>query len=107
MIKKYKRDVKQFDIPALVHASEHFSGAEIDNAFKDAMFEAFSAEREVTNDFVIKEFESVVPQSKINEASISQMRDAVEGRLRLASGENKIATATNKLVSAGTRKVKA
>lgn len=106
VIKKYKRDAKQFDIPALVHASEHFSGAEIDNAFKDAMFEAFSADREVTNDFVIKEFESVVPQSKINEASISQMRDAVEGRLRLASGENKIATATNKLVSAGTGRSK-
>lgn len=107
VITKYGRAEKDFNLPELVEASHDFSGAEIDNAFKDAMFEAFSAGTEVANAHVIHEFEQTVPQSKINEKSISEMRSAVEGRLRLASGEANLATLNTKPVSLHTRKVKA
>lgn len=86
VIKKYGRLVKDFKIPELVAASDEFSGAEIDNAFKDAMFAAFSDDKEIDNGHVVREFAAVVPQAKINEESITKMRNAVEGRLRLASG---------------------
>lgn len=87
VIKKYGRDVKNFNIPELVDASEEFSGAEVDNAFKDAMFEAFSNDEEVTNKHVLKEFKALIPQAKTNEEAINKMRAAVEGRLRFASGQ--------------------
>lgn len=105
VIKKFGRDAKNFDIPSLVAASDKFTGAEIDNAFKDAMFASFSENKEINNSYVLKEFNSVVPQSITNETAITKMRDAVEGRLRLAT--DFIETPKDIVLGASTRKVKA
>ncbi|WP_395000743.1 AAA family ATPase [Acinetobacter sp.] len=85
VIRKFKRNPEKFDIPALAMSAEKFTGAEIDNVFKDAMFRAFNEGKEVNEDHVIKEIELVTPQAVINEDRISAMRNQVEGRLRVAS----------------------
>lgn len=88
VIKKFKRNVKDFDLDELVLKSAEFTGAEIDNAFKDAMFTAFSENKEVTHKHVVKELEAVIPQAKTNSEAIGKMRDHVEGRLRPAAKQN-------------------
>lgn len=85
VIKRYNRDPKKFDIEQLVLESNEFTGAEIDNAFKDAMFAAFSDGKEVDQTYFVKELKAVNPQAKINEAAIEAMRAKVEGRLRRAA----------------------
>jgi ATP-dependent 26S proteasome regulatory subunit len=85
VIRKFKRDPEKFDISALATAADKFTGVEIDNVFKDAMFRAFNEGKEVNEDHVIKEIELVTPQAVINEDKINAMRNQVEGRLRVAS----------------------
>jgi SpoVK/Ycf46/Vps4 family AAA+-type ATPase len=41
-IAKYKRDAAKFDIGALARASESLTGAEIEQAFIDALYQAFA-----------------------------------------------------------------
>lgn len=103
VIRKYGRSPDDFDISQLVKMSQTFSGAEIDNAFADAMFAAFSKDEEVNSSHVVAQFKAVVPQSKIKAADFEKMRNAVEGTLRLASGDG---TVSDLSISA-IRKVKA
>lgn len=85
VLKKYDRDPSIFDIPALVLSSKDFTGAEIDTAFTDAMFNAFSKGREVESADFVAELKNITPQSKINEDKISSMRDQIEGKMRRAN----------------------
>ena len=92
VIKKFGRRIENFDTVALSKAADKFSGAEIDNVFKDAMFNAFAENEEVQQHHVIDEIKRVTPQAVINETQIAAMRDKVEGRLRLATNVNEIET---------------
>jgi SpoVK/Ycf46/Vps4 family AAA+-type ATPase len=85
VINKYKRDPKKFDIDELSDASATFTGAEIDNLFKDALTEAFAEDKEVTMKHLMDQIKILVPQSKTNEALINAMRERVIGRLRPAA----------------------
>lgn len=85
VIKNAKRDPKHFDIPTLVKQSSDFTGAEIANLFKDAMFAAFSEGVEVNNDHVLHEVSILTPQSKVNSELITKMREMADGRLRPAA----------------------
>ncbi len=102
VIKKYGRDVKEFDVEKLARETKQFTGAEIDNAFKDAMFTAFSNNEEVTMKHLVAELSEVIPQAVTNEAKISEMRDKADGRLKKARVKNKVDD-----FIAETRKVKA
>lgn len=88
VIKKYGRDVKNFDIDELVVNSAEFTGSEIDNAFKAALFAAFAEDKEVSHKHVLKELVDTIPQSRTNSEHISAMRGKVEGLLRPASKNN-------------------
>jgi SpoVK/Ycf46/Vps4 family AAA+-type ATPase len=85
VIQKYGRVVKDFDIDALVKASDGFTGSEIDNLFKDAMFNAFAQGQEVNGKHLITEIADLTPQSVINEEAIDAMRSKVKGKLRPAA----------------------
>lgn len=100
VIRKYNRDPKNFIIPMLAKAADKFTGAEIDNVFKDAMFRAFAEEQEVNIEHVMAEIDQVTPQAIVNEDKITAMREQVDGRLRLASSYSNVVTPTR------TRKVK-
>ena len=85
VIKKYKRDAKKFDIDELIVHTDGYSGAEIDNAFKDAMFNAFSVKEEVSQKHVLKELSATQPLSKSNADALEAMRLKSKGKLRDAS----------------------
>jgi AAA+ superfamily predicted ATPase len=84
-ISKRDRDTSKFDLATLVKQSEGYSGAEIEASFVDGMFDAFSAEQEVTTEHVLKTMETNVPLSKMASDKIAAMRDWAKGRAKMAS----------------------
>ena len=89
-IKKRKRDPKKFDLGRLVAASESYVGAEIEQAIIDAMYIAFndeaSPQREFTTEDILEAIHKLVPLSRSQQESISQLRTwLTEGRAKSAS----------------------
>ncbi len=76
---------ESFDVPALVVASEDFSGAEIEEAVISALYDAFAAQAELTTAHVLEALRQTVPLSKTMDEQISRLRNWAEGRARNAS----------------------
>lgn len=85
-IAKRGRDAEQFDLPALVAASDGFSGAEIEEAVISGLYEAFSAQQELTTVHVLEALRQTVPLSKTMDEQINRLRTWANGRARNASG---------------------
>jgi SpoVK/Ycf46/Vps4 family AAA+-type ATPase len=79
------RKPDDFDINALVAASEHFSGAEIEEAIISALYDAFYAEHDLTTDDIQQTMHQTVPLSKTMDEHLSRLRSWAEGRARHAS----------------------
>lgn len=88
VIRKFGRDPKKFAVKKLAAQSNNFTGAEIENLFKDAMFRAFSENREVTTEDVTAEIKALNPIYKIYGDDIERMRDKADGVLRPASSRH-------------------
>ena len=89
-IKKRGRKADNFDIQAMVDASESYVGAEIEQAVIDAMFIAFNdpadPAREFTTEDVEAALERLVPMSESQRENIAQLRAwLTEGRAQSAS----------------------
>jgi AAA+ superfamily predicted ATPase len=79
------RKADDFDIKALVEASEHFSGAEIEEAIISALYDAFYAQHDLTTEDVLNAMRQTVPLSKTMDEHLSRLRNWAEGRARHAS----------------------
>ncbi len=79
------RKPDDFDIKALVAASEHFSGAEIEEAIISALYDAFYAEHDLTTDDIQQTMHQTVPLSKTMDEHLNRLRSWAEGRARHAS----------------------
>ncbi|MDA3837847.1 MAG: AAA family ATPase [Candidatus Delongbacteria bacterium] len=80
------RDMKNYEIPDLVERSEGYTGAEIEQAIKDAMYIAFADdEREFTTEDIIKAIQETVPLSQLMEEPIKALRDWANKSARKAS----------------------
>ena len=86
-IAKRGREPAAFDIGALVNESAGMSGAEIEAAFIDAMFRAFSADTEVSTIHVSSALADTVPLSKTAADKIEALRAWATGRARNASAQ--------------------
>lgn len=75
VIRKYKRDPKQYDIKELTKATKGFTGVEVDEAYKNALYTAFSNGVEINTALVLDEAKKVVPQSKLDEGHFASMRE--------------------------------
>jgi len=84
-LSKRKRDPKAFDLDALAASSDGFSGAEIEQAIISALFDAFPAGRDVTNEDILKALHSSVPISVTMAEQIADLREWAEKRARPAS----------------------
>ncbi len=84
-LKKRGRDPEQFDLDALVAASEGYSGAEIEQAMISALYAAFEQEREVATDDVVVALRQTVPLSVTMREEIGMTRRWAKGRARPAS----------------------
>ncbi|MFO0944671.1 MAG: AAA family ATPase [Planctomycetota bacterium] len=81
------RDPKRYDLPTLVSLSEGFSGAEIREAIVSALFDAFSASRDLVSGDIAKALKETVPLSKTMHEEITRLRQWAQARTRSASGE--------------------
>lgn len=84
-LSKRKRDPDKYDVNAFAVASGGFSGAEIEQVVVSALFSAFGAGREVTNEDILKSIKDSVPISVTMSEEIAELRLWATERARPAS----------------------
>jgi SpoVK/Ycf46/Vps4 family AAA+-type ATPase len=84
-LSKRGRTPENYDLAALVKASEEFSGAEIEQGIIAALFDAFSERVEVTTDHILRELHNTVPLARLMPESIHARREWSKGRTRRAT----------------------
>jgi SpoVK/Ycf46/Vps4 family AAA+-type ATPase len=84
-LRKRKRDPEKFDLKKLARTAEGFTGAEIEQVIVGALFTAYDAGRELTNEEVLQEIKNVVPISVMMREEIDELRTWAEMRARPAS----------------------
>jgi len=82
---KYGRNPDSFDTNRLADLSEGWTGAEIEQAFIDALYAAFAAGKEPTDLTISLTAEDMVPLSKLMSEQINGLRKWAKGRARLAT----------------------
>jgi hypothetical protein len=73
-LRRRKRDPKGFDLGRLVTASEGFSGAEIEQAIKSAIIDAWTSKSEVTTDLVAERLRGSPPLSVTMAERMEELR---------------------------------
>ncbi len=86
-IRKKEREPNDFDLGKLARESKGYSGAELEEAVKEAMFQAFSDGREFATDDISKAIETIVPLVATMPETIADLRKWAKARARLASEE--------------------
>ena len=89
-LKKRGRDPKNFDLSQLAEASEGYSGSEIEQSIISAMYEAFTENREVSTEDILKALSETVPLSETMEEQVEELRDWARTRARPASLDTKL-----------------
>jgi len=79
------REPAKFDLDALAVHSAGLSGAEIEQAVVSALFDAFSAGRDIATEDILKSLTETVPLSKTMEQEITSLREWAMSRARHAS----------------------
>jgi SpoVK/Ycf46/Vps4 family AAA+-type ATPase len=82
---KRNRRAEGFDLPALVAASQDFSGAEIEEAIISALYDSFYAREELSTAHVLEALGQTVPMAKTMSEKITAQRNWAKGRARNAS----------------------
>jgi SpoVK/Ycf46/Vps4 family AAA+-type ATPase len=82
---KRNRNPEEFDIPALVSASQEFSGAEIEESIISALYDAFYARQELATAHVLAALNQTVPLAKTMAEKVTAQRNWAVGRARNAS----------------------
>ena len=84
-LEKRGRDSARFDLEALADASQHFSGAEIEEAINSALYDAFYGREELATAHVLAALAQTVPLAKTMDEQIAALRAWADGRARNAS----------------------
>jgi SpoVK/Ycf46/Vps4 family AAA+-type ATPase len=79
-LKKRKREVKKFDLPALAAAADGYSGAEIEQSIISALHDAFTAKTELTTQLILDALKRSPPLSVTMAEKIAALRDWSSGR---------------------------
>ncbi len=79
-LNKRQLDAKLFDLTALAHAAEGFTGAEIEQVVVSARYGAASRDQDVSNADLIQAIEKTYPLSVLHAESINSLRDWATGR---------------------------
>lgn len=87
VIKKYNRDPKDFSLRTLVNGAENFTGAEIEEVFKDALYKAFDAGEEVTDSHVMEVLAEFIPFAVSHEEDLKTMRKQAQGKLVMVTSK--------------------
>jgi AAA+ superfamily predicted ATPase len=87
VINKYNRDPKNFSIKTLVNGSENFTGAEIEEVFKDALYKAFDAGEEINDSHVMEVLSEFIPFAVSHEEDLKTMRKQAQGKLVMVNSK--------------------
>jgi SpoVK/Ycf46/Vps4 family AAA+-type ATPase len=87
VIKKYNRVPENFAIKSFVTGSENFTGAEIEEVFKDAMYKAFDNGEEVNDSHVMDVLAEFIPFAVSHEADLEIMRKQAQGKLVMVNNQ--------------------
>ena len=87
-IKRINRKIEDFNLDLLAKNSQGFSGAEIEEAVKEAMFIAYDLGRDLETDDILKALKETYPLSKTMAQTINNLRKWAKVRARFASSEN-------------------
>lgn len=85
-LRKKKREPNDFDLAALARKSVGYSGAELEEAVREGLFDAFADSRDVRTEDIAKALEQTFPLSRTMADQIDQLRRWAKARARLASG---------------------
>ena len=94
-LRKRQRDPESYDLKRLADESEGFSGAEIEQSIKAALYTSFAASRELSTADIVAELGSTVPILKTMEKKIDKVRTWALNRARFASSEQRAALLRN------------
>ncbi len=98
-IAKYRRDPNDFDCVQLARATEGFTGSEIETAFVEALYLAFSENNEPGDLTVARVLNDCVPLSKLMAEQISSLRNWTKGRARLATSQEPLERRLRKIAA--------
>jgi len=82
---KRGRDAAKFDLDAMADVSKDWVGAEIESAVEDALYNAYSEDRDVTTQDIIDVAATLVPIAKTDKEAIEDFRVWVTNRATPAS----------------------
>jgi SpoVK/Ycf46/Vps4 family AAA+-type ATPase len=85
---KRQRTPADYDIPALVRASDGFSGAELEEVVIDALYEAYSSpERMLNTGHLLNSARQIIPLSRSRARDIETLRQWATVNCRMAASE--------------------
>jgi len=84
-IAKYRRTPGKFDVAQLAKATEGLTGSEIEQAFVDALYDAFNRREEPSDLNIAIQLTELVPLGKVMAEQIQGLRHWAKGRARPAS----------------------
>lgn len=84
-IKKANREPADFDCWELAETAERFSGAEIEQAVVEAMFQAFAEDREVETIDILRAIRQTVPLARTMDQRIKELKEWARDRTRPAT----------------------
>lgn len=79
------REPLKYDLNKLALASEGFSGAEIEQALIEGLYDAFESEQDLTDEDILRSIEKTIPLSRTMEHKISALRQWARTHARPAS----------------------
>jgi SpoVK/Ycf46/Vps4 family AAA+-type ATPase len=85
---KKNRKPEKFKIQELAKQSKGFSGAELEEVVKEALFQAYDEEKEITDGHISAAIDKTFPLSRTMHETIEKMRKWAESRAVLASDKN-------------------
>lgn len=84
---KKRRDPADYDLSDLSARSVGFSGAELEEAIREGLYDAFAEGRELHSDHIARTLDKTFPLSRTMRDQIDSLRRWAKVRARLASGE--------------------
>ncbi len=87
-LRKKKRNPNTYDVKLLADSSLGFSGAELEEAVREGLYEAFAEGRELTTEHVLRALEKTFPLSRTMRSQIEDLRQWAKVRARLATDES-------------------
>lgn len=86
-LRRKKRSPEQFDLDRLAHESLGFSGAELEEAVREALFASFAEGRDLRDDDILRAIRATYPLSRTMRDQIISLREWARARARRASSK--------------------